>query len=213
MHCKSAKEIWEKLEVVYEGDRKVRESKLQTYRTQFENMKMEEEENIFEYLHRVDEVVNSIRSAGEELTYKPIMKNILRSLPMRYDAKISIIEDRLGLDTLTIDQLHGIFTAYEMRTRNYKSSKRETTFKSSKTNKRQEKKTNDGLSNISYEETANFIKKLNKWIGKYKGKIPLICFNYGKIEHFSNKCPHPKQEESGDERTFKNQNKRNTKNK
>jgi hypothetical protein len=46
------------LEVVYEGDSKVREAKLQTYRTQFENLKMKEEENIVEYLHRVDEVVN-----------------------------------------------------------------------------------------------------------------------------------------------------------
>jgi hypothetical protein len=37
---------------------------------------------------------------------------------MRYDAKISTIEDRLELDKLTIDQLYGIFTAYEMRTGN-----------------------------------------------------------------------------------------------
>jgi hypothetical protein len=94
MHCKSAKEIWDKLEVVYEGDRKVKEAKLQTYRAQFENLKMKEEENIVEYFHRVDEVVNSIREAGEELTDKPIVQNILRSLPMRYDAKISTIEDR-----------------------------------------------------------------------------------------------------------------------
>jgi hypothetical protein len=62
MHCKSAKEIWDKLEVVYEGDDKVREAKLQTYKTQFENLKMKEEEDIVEYLHRVDEVVNSIRA-------------------------------------------------------------------------------------------------------------------------------------------------------
>jgi hypothetical protein len=97
MHCKSAKEIWDKLEVVYEGDRKVKEAKLQTYRAQFENLKMKEEENIVEYFHRVDEVVNSIRAAGEELTDKPIVQNILRSLPMRYDAKISTIEDRPNL--------------------------------------------------------------------------------------------------------------------
>jgi hypothetical protein len=58
MHCNSAKEIWDKLEVVYEGHRKVREAKLQTYRSQFENMKMKDKEKIVEYLHRVDEVVN-----------------------------------------------------------------------------------------------------------------------------------------------------------
>jgi hypothetical protein len=126
------------LEVVYKGDNKVREAKLQTYRTQFENMKMKEEENIVEYFHRVDEVVNSIRATGEQVTYKPIVKNILRSLPMRYDAKISTIEDRSDLDTLTVDQLHGIFTAYEMRARNDKTTKYETTFKASKAKNKQE---------------------------------------------------------------------------
>jgi hypothetical protein len=48
---------------------------------------------------------------------------------------------------------------------------------------------------------------------KYKGKIPLICFNCGKIGHFSNKCPYPKQEESDDERTLKNKKKIKTNNK
>jgi hypothetical protein len=64
MHCKLAKEIREKLEVVYEEDDKVKEAKLQTYITQFENLKMKEEENSTEYFHRVDEVVKSIIEAG-----------------------------------------------------------------------------------------------------------------------------------------------------
>jgi hypothetical protein len=133
MHCKSAKEIYDKLEVVYEGDDKVKEAKLHTYRTQFENLKMKEEENYVEYFHRVDEVVNSIRAVGEEVTDKPIVKKIIRSLPMRYDANISSIEDRYDLRSLIVDQIHGIFTAYEMRTGNNKSAKDETTFKESKT--------------------------------------------------------------------------------
>jgi hypothetical protein len=69
------------------------------------------------------------------ITYiKPIVQNILRSLPMRYDANIYTIEDRHELDKLTIDQLHGILTTYEMRTANEKPSKGEITFKESKTN-------------------------------------------------------------------------------
>jgi hypothetical protein len=31
-HCKSAKEIWDKLQNIYKGDSKVKEAKLQTYR-------------------------------------------------------------------------------------------------------------------------------------------------------------------------------------
>jgi len=41
---------------------------------------------------------------------------------------------------------------------------------------------------------ANFIKRLNKGTnGRYRGKIPLICFNCDGIGHFSNKCPHNKK--------------------
>jgi hypothetical protein len=36
MHCSSAKEIWDKLQNVYEGDAKFKARKIQTYRGQFE---------------------------------------------------------------------------------------------------------------------------------------------------------------------------------
>ena len=45
-HCKSTKEIWDKLRNIYEGDSKVNEVNLQTYRGQFEQLKMKEGENI-----------------------------------------------------------------------------------------------------------------------------------------------------------------------
>lgn len=43
MHCEITKEIWDKLKNIYEGDDKVKGVKLQTYRGQFENLKMKEE--------------------------------------------------------------------------------------------------------------------------------------------------------------------------
>jgi hypothetical protein len=49
MHCKSTKEIWDKLQNIYEGDSKVKATKLQNYRGQFEQLKMKEYENIAAY--------------------------------------------------------------------------------------------------------------------------------------------------------------------
>jgi hypothetical protein len=37
-HCKSDKEIWDKLRNIYEGDSKFKAAKLQTYRGQFEQL-------------------------------------------------------------------------------------------------------------------------------------------------------------------------------
>jgi hypothetical protein len=35
---------------------------------------------------------------------------------MRFNPKISTLEERLDLNSISMDEIHGIFTAYEMRT-------------------------------------------------------------------------------------------------
>ena len=46
---------------------------------------------------------------------------------------------------------------------------------------------------------SNFVRKLQKGIGKYKGMLPLKCFNYDCIVHFSSKCPYAKNKGSEEE--------------
>jgi hypothetical protein len=67
MHCETAKEIWDKLKNIYQGDDKVKGPKLQTCRGQFENLKMKEKENIAAYFLRIDEAVNIIKGLGEKV--------------------------------------------------------------------------------------------------------------------------------------------------
>ena len=105
---------------------------------------------------------------------------------MNYGSKLSTLEERDDLDAMTVDELHGIFTAHEMRTRQNEPSRKEETFKSLSKNQ---------LENLNEEETL-FISKLERGTSKYKENIPLKCFNCGRIGHFSNKCPYPKKEES-----------------
>ena len=76
---------------------------------------MKEEENIGEYLLRVDEVVNHIRGLGGKLREKEFVSKVLRTLPMKYDSKSSTLEERDDLNQVTVDKLYGILTAYEMR--------------------------------------------------------------------------------------------------
>jgi hypothetical protein len=54
-----------KIQNSYEGDSKVKARKLQTYKGQFKQLQMKEDENIATYFLRVDEIVNAIIGLGE----------------------------------------------------------------------------------------------------------------------------------------------------
>jgi hypothetical protein len=192
MHCSSTKEIWEKLHNIYEGDAKFKATKLQNFKGQFEQLKMKEDENIVAYFLRVDETVNEIIGLGEEVDESTISKKVLRSLPMRFDPKISALEERVDLDSISMDELHGIFTTYEMRTEQENPGIKEVAFKASKKSKKKgnlKEKEYSTSSDISEDDkgVANFVRQLKKGTGgRYKGKIPLICFNCDGIDHFAN---------------------------
>jgi hypothetical protein len=138
-HCKSSKDIWDKVRNIYEGDSKVKETKLQTYRVQFEQLKMKEDENIASYFLRVGETVNAIMGLGEEIKESIIVQKVLISLPMRFDPKISTLEEREDLNSISMYELHGIFTAYEMRTKQENLDVKEVAFKASKISKKKGK--------------------------------------------------------------------------
>ena len=98
LNCKNAKDLWQKLETIYAGDSKVKKAKLQTLRVQYEGLKMKEENNIFEYLESVDEVVNVIQGLGETIEDIYIVDKVLRTLPMAYNTKVSTVEDRQDIE-------------------------------------------------------------------------------------------------------------------
>jgi hypothetical protein len=134
---------------------------------------------------------------GEEIKESVIVQKVLRSLPLRFDPNISTLEERSYLNSISMDELHGIFTTYEMRIEQENPIK-EATFKASKKSKKKGRKKEEHSSNSDVseddEEVANFVKRLNKGTGgRYRGKRPLICFNCDSIGHFANKCPYKKK--------------------
>jgi hypothetical protein len=53
---------------------------------------------------------------GEEIKESVILQKVLIFLPMRFDPNISALEERVDMNSIRMDKLHGIFTTYEMRT-------------------------------------------------------------------------------------------------
>jgi hypothetical protein len=72
---------------------------------------------------------------GKEIEKSVIVQKVLRSLPVRFDPKISRLEEKKDLDSISMDELHGILRAYEMRTEKENPYVKEASFKASKRSK------------------------------------------------------------------------------
>jgi hypothetical protein len=57
---------------------------------------MDEKEDIATFFFRVDEVVNAIIGLGEDLNESLVLQKVLRSLLLKYDAKVSTPLKKLG---------------------------------------------------------------------------------------------------------------------
>jgi hypothetical protein len=101
---------------------------------------MKEDDNIVAYFLRVDETVNAIMGLGEEIKESTIIQKVLKPLPMRFYPKISTLEEREDLNSITMDEIHGIFTAYEMRIEQENPYVKEATLKASKRSNKKGKK-------------------------------------------------------------------------
>jgi hypothetical protein len=155
MQLETAKAMWDKLINSYEGNEKVKYAKLQTYRLNFEQLKMNEDETVSKYFLRFEELVNAMKGLGEKIEESLLVQKILRSLLDKFNPKVSAIEELNDLKTLSIDQLLGTLTAYEMRINKDKSITREACFKA-------DKNTNSDLDDIE----AKFVRRLKKGSGK-----------------------------------------------
>eukprot|EP00253_Pinus_taeda_P007483 PITA_07483 len=181
LSCKNAKEVWGKLENIYAGDSKVKEAKLQNFREKFEQLKMREDEDIAAYFQLVDETTNTLEGLGEHIETNIVVRKILRTLPTRFNLKVYILEDRSNLTNVSIDELHGILTAYEIRIEEEDdTSHLETTFSASKKNSKENQTPKAKTCNCKDEEKeedeeefldkefAYFTWKIRIGMGKFK---------------------------------------------
>ena len=76
-HITIAKEAWEILETTYEGTKKVKDTKLQMLTTQFEELKMSENESFDSFYSKLNEVVVGKFNLGEKMEDSKIVRKIL----------------------------------------------------------------------------------------------------------------------------------------
>ena len=101
----SANEAQTILQNTYEGTKIVKDSKLQRLTMSFEEIRMDEEEAFDEFYAKLKNIANSNFNLGEKIPKPKIVRKILRSLPERFHAKITTIEESKDIDTIPLMEL------------------------------------------------------------------------------------------------------------
>ena len=110
----TTKEAWTILQTTYEGTMAIKDSKLQRLTTSFEEIKMEEDESFDEFYAKLKDTVNSTFNLGETIPEPKIIRKVLRSLPERFHAKITAIEESKDIDKVHLIELVGNLQTYEL---------------------------------------------------------------------------------------------------
>jgi len=113
--CETAKETWDTLHEAFQGNERTRQMQVLNLRREFEMLRMKETETIKEYLDRLLIVVNKICLLREVLLDRIIIKKVLVSLPERFEAKISSLEDSRDLTKISLTELMNSLQTQEQK--------------------------------------------------------------------------------------------------
>ncbi|KAK8997690.1 hypothetical protein V6N11_012235 [Hibiscus sabdariffa] len=112
--CESAKEVWDKLEVIHEGTNDVKETKIGLLNLEYENFKMNPNEDIKSMFDRFSTIVNQLKGFGEEIPEDKLVRKLIYSLPQSWDSKKTAIIEAKDLKKLKLDELIGSLLTHEL---------------------------------------------------------------------------------------------------
>ena len=106
----SSKEAWDILKNTCEG---VVVAKLKKLRSNFENSHMKSNESIHDCITKMQDLVNQMRSLGEDVPKRRLIEKILRSFLPKFHIVTTSIMICKDLNTMKIDELSGfLLTVY-----------------------------------------------------------------------------------------------------
>ncbi|GAV76387.1 UBN2 domain-containing protein [Cephalotus follicularis] len=117
--CDSAKQIWDLLEVTYEGTNQVKESKISMLVHEYELFIMHDNESISDMFTRFTTIINSLKNLGKSYSNQELVRKILRCLPKSWIPKVTAIEEAKDLSTLPLEQLLGSLMTHETTMKNH----------------------------------------------------------------------------------------------
>ncbi|XP_021803719.1 uncharacterized protein LOC110747976, partial [Prunus avium] len=202
-HEETSKGAWNLLMREFHGDKQVRGVKLQSLRRDFEYTRMRDDESLSAYLAKLFDLINQMRSYGEDLSKGRVVQKLLISLPAMYDPICSVIEHSRDIDTIEVQEVVASLKGFAQRLERHTEPKTEKAFASLSVNSKTDKSTGkqSGKDQKSWKprdkkwenKSTDGAKNPCKHCGKlhygecrFKGKPK--CYNCDKLGHIAKDC-------------------------
>ncbi|XP_073138713.1 uncharacterized protein [Henckelia pumila] len=208
--CSTAKEIWEKLTQLCEGNDQTKENKLTVAIQMFDNVKMKPGETMTEFDERFSNIICELIALGKIYTNHEIALKVMRALPREWDVNTIAMRESKELNKLELHDLFADLKAYEfelgIRTEEEPSASNPTkALMTTILSQPIEDTTKKTAEQMSGEAMSLFIKRFGKFMRNNKKFKPYYkqdhiedgpaCFNCGKQGYFIADCTKPKNEE------------------
>ncbi|KAG2669880.1 hypothetical protein I3760_14G056800 [Carya illinoinensis] len=217
--CATAKEIWNNLEVTYEGISQVKESKIYILTHEYEMFKINDDESISSMHTRFTNIINSLTAFGKIYSKVEIVRKILNFLPKCWESKVTAILEIRDLKKLKMNELIGSLITHEYT---LKRGEEEGKLKKSlalKVVPHESESDEDEENEDKIEEVAMITRRIQRFLKKNKtsprksfkkffkkdsGKNDiLICYKCKKSGHIKPDCPLLKKDRNKGKKAMK----------
>jgi len=104
---KSAKDMWDTLQVTHKGTTDVKISRINTLTREYELFRMNPNENIQDMQKRFTHIVNHFASLGKIFTNEDLINKVLRCLSKEWQPKVTAITESRDLTNMSLATLFG----------------------------------------------------------------------------------------------------------
>jgi hypothetical protein len=223
---KSAKEIWDVLKTMHEGDEVTKITKMETIEGELDRFMLNQGEEPQAMYNRLKTLVNQVRNLGStKWDDHEMVKVILRSLLFLNPTQVQLIRGDPRYKLMSPEEVIGKFVSFELMIKGSKqiiergaTSRPEVqpvAFKA--TEEKKEESTSSRLSidasKLDNEEMTLIIKSFRQILKQRKGKdykprSKKVCYKCGKPGHFIAKCPLYSDSDRGDDKKGKRREKK-----
>jgi hypothetical protein len=204
---KSAKEIWDVLKTVHEGDEVTKITKMETIEGELGQFMLNQGEDPQAMYNRLKTLVNQVRNLGSiKWDDHEMVKVILRSLVFLNPTQVQLIRGDPRYRLMSPEEVIGKFVSFELMIKGSKkiieqgasstSDVQPVAFKTTEEKKEDSTPSRVPIdaSKLDNEQMALIIKSFRQILkqrrGKdYKSRSKKVCYKCGKPGHFTAKCP------------------------